>query len=71
MNASIDDQDAALRAEALDEIEWMLLEHAFDVPAMRRRDVQWLLRNIGIRNRDNPHLNEVTRLLLSAAREAN
>lgn len=47
----------------LDLVESKLIEHGFDVPRLRRRDVRWLLRNITIRNAENTHLEEVLFLL--------
>ncbi len=40
-----------------------------DIPKMRldRRDWKWMMRNIGVNNREHPELKEVVKLLREAA----
>jgi hypothetical protein len=40
---------------------------SMDVPELRKRDMQWLQRNLGVRNRAHPDFEEAMRLIRSNA----
>lgn len=44
-------------------LQEFLIEYNFDVPTNRLNDIKWLQRNIQIKNGDNPHIEEILKLL--------
>jgi hypothetical protein len=51
----------------LDQIE--IITTKMDIPILRRRDVRWLIRNVGVRNSDHPDFLKLIDLLKQAIKE--
>ena len=50
------------------ELEELL--RTFEVPTLRRKDIQWLSRNVWIKNKDNPDLDRVMELIKQELKKA-